>query len=76
MAESCESTLQNSSLLPFMPNRSAAALEPRWESAPTNLPKKRSLIACAFLLAYAAVFVAIGYAGMSMIGYAWSTIFQ
>jgi hypothetical protein len=75
MAESFESTLQ-SNAFPFMSDRHAAAVERRWEKAPTNLPKKRSLIACAFLLAYAAVFVAVGYAGITVIGYAWSAIFQ
>lgn len=74
MAESYESTLQ-SSAFPFMSDR-PAVIERRWEPAPTNLPKKRSVIACAFLLAYAAAFAAVGYAGITVIGYAWSAIFE
>jgi hypothetical protein len=46
------------------------------ESPPTRLPTKRSLAACAFLLGYVAVYLGVGFLGISLIEYAWSAVLR
>jgi hypothetical protein len=75
MAESCESTLQADALLPSLASRPQKLYLRRWESAPTNLPAKRTLAACGFLLAYTAVYIGAGFAAIALVEYAWAAIF-
>ena len=45
------------------------------ESPPTRLRARRSLAACAFLLGYVAVYLGLGFLGISLIENAW-TVFR
>jgi len=76
MTESCESSLQPGTFAPFLPAPARDVVVRRWESAPKNLTKKRSLAAGAFLVVYLAAYIGVGFAGVALVEFAWSAIFQ
>lgn len=76
MAEPYESTLRESAFVPFLPAPPRESVARRWESAPTHLPMKRSLAAGGFLLLYLAAYIGVGFAGVTLVEYAWSAIFR
>lgn len=76
MAERYESALRDSAFVQFLPTASREPVAWRWESAPTKLPMKRSLAAGGFLLLYLAVYIGVGYAGVTLVEHAWSAILR
>ena len=76
MSESCGPIPHNSALLPSPGPEPQILFERAWESVPKNIPTKRSLAACAFLLVYLAAYIGVGFVGASLIEHAWSAIFR
>jgi hypothetical protein len=76
MSEPYESSLQDSAFIQFLPARSRDAAGRQWESAPTELPMKRTFAAGAFLLFYLAAYLGVGFAGVTLIEHAWSALFR
>jgi hypothetical protein len=76
MSEPCESSLQETAFVQFLPARSREVVARRCESAPTSLPMKRSFAAGAFLLVCLAAYIGVGFAGIALLERAWSAVFQ
>jgi len=76
MAEPYESALQETAFVQFLPPPPRDSVARRWESAPKNLPVKRSFAAGGFLLLYLAAYIGVGYAGVTLVEQAWSAIFR
>jgi hypothetical protein len=76
MSESFESSLQSRTFIPIVPARSRDAIRQSRPSRPTQLPVKRSVIACAFLLLYLAAYMGVGYVGITVAEKAWLTLFR
>jgi len=74
MRDSSEPTLCEKPLLPCLGR--PLLPERRWKSAPTHLPTKRSVAACAFLLGYVAAYIGVGFLAVSLIEHAWSAILR
>ena len=74
MSDFGESTVYEKTLLPRLTPHIGS--ERRWESAPTHLPTKRSLAACAFLFGYVAAYIGVGFLGVSLIEHVWSAILR
>ena len=76
MSEQLESALQVGAFKPFMSTR---PLQPMGPSPVTSLAKPRirhSVVATAFLMLYVALYLAVGFLGISLIGRAWATVFE
>lgn len=76
MAEPYESALRENTFVQFLPTPKHEFVARRWESAPTNLPMKRSLAAGGFLLLYLAAYMGVGFVGISLVEHAWSAVFR
>jgi hypothetical protein len=50
-------------------------MEPALLAAPRNLPLKDSVYAFGFLSFYVGVYLAVGYAGMKAVSWAWMALF-
>ena len=76
MSEQMESALQVGAFKPFMSTR---PVEPIGPSAATSLAKpttRHSVVATAFLMLYVALYLAVGFLGISLVGRAWATVFE
>jgi hypothetical protein len=62
-------------LLPPMAATSRVSIQPTWEPSKSQLSKKDTITASAFLLFYLAAYLAAGYAGVTLIEWAWMRIF-
>jgi hypothetical protein len=65
-----------SAFVRFVPVPSREATEKARPISPAKLSIKRSAIACAFLLFYAAVYFGVGFAGIAVVEQAWLAIFR
>ena len=76
MSEQLESALQVGAFKPFISTRPLQPIEP---SAAPSLAKpgaRHSVVATAFLMLYVAIYLAVGFLGISLIGRAWATVFE
>jgi hypothetical protein len=76
MTETCESSLRNNAFVPLLPPPARSVVVRPWESAPEKLTRKRSFAAAAFLAAYLAAYIGVGFAGVALLEIFWSAIFQ
>ena len=76
MSEQLESALPVGTFRPLVSARPIEAAERRRELSLAKPATRHSLIAGAFLVLYVAIYLAIGYVGISLIGRAWATIFE
>jgi hypothetical protein len=58
-----------------MAARLHGAIQPTWDRPKRRLSKKDTFTASAFLLLYLAAYLAAGYAGVTLIEWAWMRIF-
>lgn len=58
-----------------MAARSRGSIQPAWEPSKRRLSKKDTITASTFLLFYLAAYLAAGYAGVTLIEWAWMRIF-
>jgi hypothetical protein len=58
-----------------MAARSHGTIQPTWEPSKRRLSKKDTITVSAFLLFYLAAYLAAGYAGVTLIEWAWMRIF-
>ena len=74
MSEQLESTVPLGTIGAFL---TAPRAEPSERSAALSKPRTRhSVSASAFLLLYVAVYLAIGFVGISLLGRVWATVFE
>ena len=76
MSEHLESALPVRTFGPLVSARPVEAMERRLESSTAKPATKHSVIAAAFLMLYVAIYLAIGFLGISLIGRAWATVFE
>jgi hypothetical protein len=71
-------TLHTTDFAPFIPAHQGRPVELNLVSLglqPSKPSTKDSIIACAFMLGYIAVYIAVGFAAVSAIGWAWTAAF-
>jgi hypothetical protein len=76
MSEQLESALPVGTFRPLVSARPIEAIERRPEPSLAKAKAKHSVVAVAFLALYVAVYLAIGLAGISLIGRAWAIVFE
>jgi hypothetical protein len=76
MSEQLESALPVGAFPPLASARSIEKIEPRPEAYLAKPAAKHSVVAAAFLMLYVAVYLAIGFLGISLIGRVWATVFE
>lgn len=76
MSEQLESALPVGTFTPLVSSRSIGEIERRAEPPLAKPATKHSIVAAAFLMLYVAMYLAIGFLGISLIGRAWSTVFE
>jgi hypothetical protein len=75
MSEQLESALPVRTLGPMVSAPLIEGTERRPELRSTRPARKHSVVAAAFLLLYLAIYLAIGFLGISLLGRAWATFF-
>jgi hypothetical protein len=75
MSETSELNYQADTFRPWLQKHSPIGIAPSPRGLKKNLPLKDSLFACGFLTMYLAVYLAAGFAGITAIGWVWTTIF-
>jgi hypothetical protein len=63
-------------LQPLVPARPFEERRPRPELAVAKPASKHSVVATAFLMLYVAIYLAVGFLGISLIGRVWATVFE
>lgn len=76
MSEQLESALAVGAFRPLVPDRPDAGMVRRPELSVAKPAKKHSVLAVLFLMLYIAIYLAIGFLGISLIGRAWATVFE
>lgn len=76
MSERLESVLPVRNFRPLISALPLEATERRLEPPTAKPATKHSIVAAAFLVLYVALYLAIGFLGISLIGRAWATVFE
>ena len=76
MSEQLESALPAGTFRPLVSVRSIETIEPCPQPSLARPRAKHSLVAAAFLMLYVAIYLTIGFLGISLIGRAWATVFE
>ena len=76
MAQPIESSFSAPALGSFLSAQPRRVVQPRHEVAPEKLSAKRSMVAGAFLVAYLAVYLAVGFVAVSAIQHLWVALAQ
>jgi hypothetical protein len=76
MNEPLGSPIPTAPLQPLIPARPSAKRRPRLELSVATPGPRHSVVATAFLTFYVAIYLAIGFLGISLIGRAWATVFE
>ena len=76
MSEHLESALPVGTFGSLVSTRAVDAMERCSEPSLAKPGTKHSVVAAAFLVLYVAVYLAIGFLGISLIGRAWATVFE
>ena len=76
MSEQLESALPVGTFRPLALARPIEAMERFPEPSLAKPRTKHTMVASAFLVLYVAIYLAIGFLGISLIGRAWATVFE
>ena len=76
MSEHVESALPVGTCRPLISARPVEGMVRRPELSLAKAATKHSVIAAALLMLYVAIYLAIGFLGISLIGRAWATVFE
>ncbi len=76
MSEQVESALPVGAFRPLVSSEPAEGMVRRPELSIPRPVTKHSVVAAAFLMLYVAIYLAIGFLGISLIGRAWATVFE
>lgn len=76
MSEQMESALQVGTFKPLVSIRPIEAMERCPEPSIAKPRTRHSLVASAFLVLYVAAYLAIGFAGVSLMERVWATVFE
>ncbi len=76
MSEQLESALPVGTFRPLVSARPVQGMGRRPELFTAKPAAKHSVIAAAFLMLYVAIYLTIGFLGISLIGRAWATVFE
>ncbi len=76
MSEHLESALPVGTFRPLVSARPIEGMGERPELSTAKPATKHSAIAAAFLMLYVAIYLVIGFLGISLIGRAWATVFE
>ncbi|HEX4076155.1 MAG TPA: hypothetical protein VHX49_12215 [Candidatus Acidoferrales bacterium] len=76
MSEQLESALPVGTFTPIVSSRTIEEIERREEPPLAKPATKHSIVAAAFLILYVAVYLTIGFLGISLIGRVWATVFE
>jgi hypothetical protein len=76
MSEQVESALPVGAFRPLVSSQPAEGTVRRAELSIARPVTKHSVVAAAFLMLYVAIYLAIGFLGISLIGRAWATVFE
>lgn len=75
MSEQLQSAFPVGTLRPMVSARPIERLVPHPELSLAKAARKHSVVAAVFLLIYIAIYLAIGFLGISLIGRAWAAVF-
>ena len=76
MSEEAESALPVGTFRPLISAHPVEGMVRRPELAMAKPVTRHSVVAAAFLMLYVAIYLAIGFLGISLIGRAWATVFE
>lgn len=76
MSERLESALPMGTFKPLVSAQPIEAIAQHPTLSPAKPAAKHSVVAAAFLLLYVAIYLAIGFLGVSLIGRAWAVVFE
>lgn len=76
MSEQMDSALPVGAFRPLDSVRPVEGMARRAELSMAKPAAKHSVVAVAFLMLYVAIYLAIGFLGISLIGRAWATVFE
>jgi hypothetical protein len=76
MARHLETSFHATHFKPFLRPRARTLLRLEPNRLPGDVSKKRSLIACLYLLAYVTGFLALGFAGIAGVGWLWMSMMR
>lgn len=63
-------------ILPFPPEKRFSALVFSPKAALRKLAPKDSVLACAVLTGYVALYIGVGFAGLELLSWAWTKLFS
>lgn len=76
MMEPLESALPVGTFKPFLSNQPVQPMGPSPAPSLAKPGTRHSVVATTFLMLYVALYLAIGFLGISLIGRAWNTVFE
>jgi hypothetical protein len=76
VSEQLKSAVSVRTFRPLVSALPLEVMERRLEPSTAKPATKHSVIAATFLMLYVAIYLAIGFLGISLIGRAWATVFE
>jgi len=76
MSEQLETALPVDTFRPLLSVRPVEAIERRPQPSLANPATRHSMAAAAFLALYVAIYLAIGFLGISLVERVWATVFE